>query len=182
MDGAEGRITDPVLQGGESRAEPEAARVGRLIKLVERVDLAPGQIRIDLDRDKTAALLSNGDLPRGALAIEASFQLRKRGVETKLVFEAAGARTVDHTLLLNIAKAHAWFGMLVEGRTYAEIAATERTSKRRVQQMVDLAFLAPDLVRMIVEGRQPLGFTSDWALRHDLPANWTAQRALIATL
>lgn len=96
-------------------------------------------------------------------------QLRKRGVETELVFESTGARTIDSTLLLNIARSHTRFGMLVAGRTYGEIAAAEGMSKRRIQQMVDLAFLAPDVIRIVV--RQPLGFTSDSALRDDLPAD-----------
>lgn len=58
----------------------------------------------------------------------------------------------------------------------------QQTSKRRVQQMIDLAFLAPDIVRDALDGSQPLGLTSDWLLRHDLPANWKEQRALVATL
>jgi hypothetical protein len=56
------------------------------------------------------------------------------------------------------------------------------TSKRRVQQVIDLAFLAPDIVRDITNGVQPMGLTSDWCLRHDLPSEWQAQRQRIATL
>ncbi len=48
--------------------------------------------------------------------------------------------------------------------------------------MIDLAFLAPDIIRDVLEGRQPLGFTSDWCLRHCLPSDWADQRRLLATL
>jgi len=48
--------------------------------------------------------------------------------------------------------------------------------------MTDLAFLAPDIVRAIAEGRQATGLTSDWLLRHDLPSDWDCQRAIVATL
>ncbi len=58
----------------------------------------------------------------------------------------------------------------------------EGTSKRRVQQVIGLAFLAPDIVRDVLDGKQPLGFTSEWCLRHDLPSDWAAQRQLLATL
>ena len=51
-----------------------------------------------------------------------------------------------------------------------------------LQQMIDLAFLAPDIVRDALEGAQPHGLTSDWLLRHELPTNWKEQRALVATL
>ncbi|KRS12689.1 hypothetical protein XM53_08840, partial [Roseovarius atlanticus] len=42
--------------------------------------------------------------------------------------------------------------------------------------------LAPDIVRDVLEGRQPIGFTSEWCLRHDLPSDWTEQRQHLATL
>jgi hypothetical protein len=48
--------------------------------------------------------------------------------------------------------------------------------------MLDLAFLAPDIIGQVMDGRQPLGFTSDWCLRHELPSDWQTQRGLIATL
>ena len=38
--------------------------------------------------------------------------------------------------------------------------------------VVDLAFLAPDIVREITNGAQPMGLTSDWCWRHDLPSDW----------
>jgi hypothetical protein len=55
-------------------------------------------------------------------------------------------------LLTNIANAHAWFGMIRARKTYDEIAVAAGTSKRRVQQMLDLAFLAPDIIRDVTEG------------------------------
>ncbi len=68
------------------------------------------------------------------------------------------------------------------GQSFEAIAAEAGTSKRRVQQVIDLAFLAPDIVRDITNGTQPMGLTSDWCLRHDLPSDWQAQRQRIATL
>ena len=46
--------------------------------------------------------------------------------------------------------------------------------------MIDLAFLAPDLIRDALDGKQPLGFTSDWCLRHNIPSAWSEQRALLS--
>ena len=42
--------------------------------------------------------------------------------------------------------------------------------------------LAPDIVRAIVEGRQPVGLTSNYLLHHPLPDDWEKQRVLVATL
>ena len=82
----------------------------------------------------------------------------------------------------NIGKAHAWFERIKACETVSEIAASEDTSNPRVQQLVGLAFLAPDIVRDVLEGRQPIGFTSERCLRHDLPSDWTEHRQLLATL
>ena len=170
--------------------------VDAVLNLVARIDVTPGQIRISLDPEVIAIAL---ELERDTLAEDAScvserdtlaedalpysfpFQLRKRGVETKLIF-ADSPTGVDEKLVRNIAKAHHWFGLIKAGKTFAEIADAEARSKRRVQQMIDLAFLASDIVRDVLAGRQPLGFTSDWCLRHTLPSDWTEQRKILATL
>jgi hypothetical protein len=82
----------------------------------------------------------------------------------------------------NIARAHVWFEAIRAGQTYDQIAETAGTSKRRVLQMIPLAFLAPDIVRDVLDGNQPVGFTSGWCKSHELPCDWSDQRTLLATL
>lgn len=48
--------------------------------------------------------------------------------------------------------------------------------------MIGLAFLAPDIIRDVLDGKQPLGFTSHWAKTHSIPSNWVDQRKLLKTL
>ena len=68
------------------------------------------------------------------------------------------------------------------GKTYAEIAEIESVSKRRIQQQIELVFLAPDLIRSVREGRQPVGLTSDWLMRHAFTPIWSAQRERFSAL
>lgn len=63
-----------------------------------------------------------------------------------------------------------------------EIAAHENLSKRRVMQVIDLAFLAPDILKLIVQGNQPLGLTAKWLGINPLPSDWQAQRRIDAAL
>ena len=56
-----------------------------------------------------------------ALEISSVLQIRKRGVETKLVFAELPIGQ-DDALILNIAKAHSWFKQLKTGKTFAQIA------------------------------------------------------------
>ncbi|MFN3208676.1 MAG: hypothetical protein ACE369_06685 [Roseovarius sp.] len=48
--------------------------------------------------------------------------------------------------------------------------------------MIELAFLAPDVIRAVREGRQPVGMTSDWLKRHAVSPIWAEQRKAFATL
>ncbi len=70
----------------------------------------------------------------------------------------------------------------LQEKTYAEIADEDNVPKYRVQQAICYAFLAPDIIRQVLQGRQPPGLTSKWIFRHPLPLDWAEQRALIARL
>ncbi|OYX44457.1 MAG: hypothetical protein B7Z02_04970 [Rhodobacterales bacterium 32-67-9] len=168
-----------------SRLEALTGAAGRadLLKLVGRFDIASGHLMLELDASALAGPLTL-DVDRqdaDALTKSVPFQLRKRGVKTKLVLADTPVGR-DGTLIRNIARAHRWFNEIRAGRSFDEIAEAEGTSRRRIQQMIDLAFLAPDIVRDVLDGKQPLGFTSDWCLRHPLPSDWSAQRTLLASL
>jgi site-specific DNA recombinase len=154
-----------------------------LLRLAEKITIEPGQLTVQIDQNQVADILETNaeTLNDDALSIGSVFQIRKRGVETKLIF-ADMPIGQDDALIRNIAKAHTWFEQMKAGKSFAQIADVEKTSKRRVQQMIDLAFLAPDIVRDVLDGNQPIGFTSDWCLRHALPSDWNEQRQLIKTL
>ena len=154
-----------------------------LLNMVERVDIAPGVLILKLDPESLAeqVAVDPEQIDTGVLVSRHPFQLRKRGVESKIVL--ADTPTVqDETLIRNIARAYIWFERIKAGETYTQIAASECTHKSRVQQMIRLAFLAPDIVQSVLDGKQPPGFTSEWCLRNDLPSDWREQRLLIAAL
>ena len=152
------------------------------LNIVERVRIAPGQLTVDLNAISLHKLIrSELNCDPDDLAVSLPFTERRRGVEMKLVV-GNGAVGVDEKLLANIIWANQWYQRLKEGQSFEAIAVEVGTSKRRVQQLIDLAFLAPDIVRDITNGTQRMGLTSDWCLRHDLAADWQAQRQRIATL
>lgn len=72
-------------------------------------------------------------------------------------------------------------GDVTAGRSFQEIADTNRLSVKRVQQIVEFAFLSPHLVRRVIEGRQPSFLTADWRLKKEIPADWAAQDVLFRT-
>ena len=154
-----------------------------LLALIERIDIAPGEIRISISADGLAEELDidRSRIREERLALVSPFQHRKRGVETKLIFGDEPA-DIDATLLRNIGRAHRYFDLVRSGKTFGEIAEFEGVSKRRIQQLIELAFLAPDIIREVRDGKQPVGLTSDWLMRHAFSPLWKEQRELFSAL
>ena len=115
------------------------------------------------------------------LKLTTLFTMRRRGVETRPVL-GNEALPPDRKLIANIATALGWLDRIRAGKTYAEIADEDGVPKYRVQQAICYAFLAPNIIRKVLQGRQPVGLTSKWIFRHPLPLDWAEQRALIARL
>ena len=160
-----------------------ASRATVTANLIFGVWISAGSMEIRLDLNVLSKKL---DVPRAdifeeGLIFEKPFQLRKRGVETKLVL--GGIQTeLDKTLIRNIVAAQKWFEAIRQGRTLDEVANDAGLTKRRILQMMDHAFLAPDIVKQVAEGRQPVRLTSEWLQRNTLPLDWEDQRQLIADL
>ncbi len=154
-----------------------------IVHLAQRIEIEPGKIGVSISAKDLSIFLDveARRISEDHLEIESTFSLRKRGVETKLVLAGATGQR-DKTLIKNIAKAHQYFDLIRAGKTYAEIAAAEGVSKHRIQKLIDLAFVAPDVVRDVFAGSQPTLLTSEWLLRNPVPAIWTDQRDIFSTL
>ena len=151
--------------------------------LISKVRISAGCIEIRLDREMLSRQLAvqNADIFEDGLKFEKPFQLRKRGVETKLVLGGVLSEP-DITLIRNIVAAQKWLKAIRQGRTLDEVANDAGLTKRRILQMMDHAFLAPDIIKQVSEGRQPVRLTSEWLQRNTLPLDWEDQRQLIARL
>ncbi len=165
-------------------AETHAARNRILLDCIDQVTVTPGKINIEMDRDAIADRFSLDPtiLNDDALRFHAPFQHRKRGVETKLVVGDQCQPELDPVLIRSIAKAHHYYDAIKKGQTFEEIAASENLSKRRILQVIDLAFLAPDILKSILQGTQPLALTAKWLGKYPLPSDWQTQREIIAKL
>lgn len=155
-----------------------------ILNCMERATIRPGAVGIVLDPERIADCveISKADLNPEVLSFITPFQFRKRGVETRLVIGTASPKAVDATLIRSIAKAHQYYEAIKQGQTSEDIAAAENLSKRRILQVIDLAFLAPDIVRSIIHGDHPIGLTAKWLGLNPMPSDWQAQRRIVVTL
>ena len=115
------------------------------------------------------------------LTLIGDFTLRRRGVEARLVLGDTSSG-VDRTLLKNVAQGWTWFEEIKAGMTMQAIADREGVTQRRVAHLVDLAFLAPDIIQAIVDGRQPPTLTADSLIKSRHRMVWADQRAWIAAI
>ncbi|WP_433990379.1 hypothetical protein SuNHUV7_20180 (plasmid) [Pseudoseohaeicola sp. NH-UV-7] len=158
-------------------------QVRRCLALIERADLKPGVLTVHVSQSELAQTLEcDADrINTEELTLISPFRMRRRGVELKLHLGDAPPE-VDRTLVQNIVKAQKWMSMIISGKTFTEIAQAEGTSKRRIQDVVDLAMLAPDILDAIARGEQPDGLTSDTLIKSGVPAAWSEQREQFALL
>jgi len=154
-----------------------------VLDLVTLVRLAAGQITITLDRGKVGRALKIDPqlLPDALLRCAKGMTLKRRGVETRLIIGGEGT-DLDVILLRNIQQAREWYQYILEGKSFSDVMAASQTSPSRFRKLMQLAFLAPDLLTRVTNGTQPIVFTSEWVKTHSLPADWDAQRRLFDTL
>jgi len=100
------------------------------------------------------------------------------------VLQMDGTDVVAHntTFLAALARALYWRGLLDTGamKSGSEIASKEGLTYAVVNASLRLTLLAPDIIDQLMRGTQPRSINLRWFLRHNFPANWQAQRELIA--
>jgi ParB-like chromosome segregation protein Spo0J len=88
----------------------------------------------------------------------------------------------DPDFIKAVANAHVWARQLIRGEvaSIAGIALREGLSRSHASRLLDLAFLSPDIVEAILEGRQPPGLNVKvLTRRRSLPLCWKDQRRIL---
>ena len=136
-----------------------------------------------LDRPVSSASDAPSD---GAIELTAAVSIKRRGVGTRLVLLDAQHNhpaRCDPALVKAIARGRAWFDELVTGRARSlqELAKRDGISRRYIRRLVGLAFLSPQLVEALLQGRQPVELTATRLTELDLPLDWAEQHRLLTT-
>jgi len=146
---------------------------GLVLTHVARVEVQPGRLVIQLaeppstlgvawqktpSRRRREILLPEGIRPEQARPIRSETRAR---------------------LVASIARGRRWLDELIADPTASadSIAWREQCSVRKVNMIISLAFLAPDLVKAAIDGRLPHGMGV--ARLADLPAEWSKQHQML---
>ena len=171
------------------RSPAERAKAAR--DLIEKVVIEENTITIRMRRsalsDGAVVPPSSENPSDSPIELTAPVAFRRRGVEMRLVLPGVATQNessrCDPTLIKAIARGRAWFEELAAGRARSlrELAERDGITRRYVRRLVDLAFLSPELVEVILHGRQPVELTATRLTELDLPLDWTDQRSLLAS-
>jgi hypothetical protein len=163
-----------------------------LLMLEARIAVERHEIAIRLGARRLLALFAGGSLPRvdtnGAsdvspialITLVEPVALRRAGREMALlVGSTIAADRSDPSLVRLIAKAWALREALVRSKapSLTAFAAEQGISQSYVTRLVRLAWLAPDIVAAVLDGRQPAAVTASRLMRDTrIPLDWQEQR------
>jgi site-specific DNA recombinase len=149
-----------------------------LRRVVPRVVVHPDRMQVEVDKQELRSALAGepqsltghdtrqsrsfgGDIIR--LDIEAS--LKRCGGEVRLVLPPDHSERnppqPSASLLKALVRAQTWREWILTGEVFGRRSIAKRTSldERYVGQVLECAFLAPDIVQAILDGRQPTELT-----------------------
>jgi site-specific DNA recombinase len=134
-------------------------------------------------RDMTAApnAIAVRSLPEQCIVLP--MRLGRRGNETRLIVQSGTQqRPIDQKLINLIARGYVWRQELVSGaaESASSIGDRESISRPYVSRLIDLSFLAPDIVAAVTNGTAPPDLSSEKLQSIEaLPLDWASQRAVL---
>ena len=167
------------------------------LAIVTKVQVHSDQIDVTLDQMGVALWLNPKtdkqqpfhpgacDRERHLTVLTIRARLKRTGIEMRMVVEdGSEPANVDPVLVRLLVWTHAIRARLLQdpSLTLREIAAEERVSSSYVSRLVRLAFIAPDILTAILNGRHPPHLTANRLMDDTrLPLDWRAQRELLCS-
>ena len=156
------------------------------LSAIRRIELSSSRIVVEL----SASCISRAHfepLVEGAefVRIEQAHDLARASNARRLLGVDSGdanAPRIDRALVRAIVQARRCQIMLASGeaKSIQDIAEREDVCPIYTGQLMPLAFLAPDLVEAILDGRQPPRLSLINLIKTTIPLRWSEQRALFA--
>jgi site-specific DNA recombinase len=192
--------TQQILAGAAKRFDELSSGAPAVVKdfvrkVVQRVVVHPDRIEVEVGKQKLGDTLT-ADLhassvpaathqpeqgPSDVIRFDIEVRVKRCGGEMRLVFPpnhpGQAPALPASSLLKALARGRQWYEWIVAGEVSGRraIAQKLRLDERYVGRVLECAFLAPDIVEAILDGRQPPDLTFK-KLTHRLPLSWIEQR------
>ncbi len=165
----------------------EAQRRGLIRGVLRKVVVSQDELRIELqapiDGETNGCMEGTAEHDASTLTVlRIPFELVKRGRPTRLLVpdkHATAFSRSDPVLISALARAWSWRERLLNGESVSlrELAQQSALTRPYLARIVRLAFLVPDLIEAILEGRNSPRLTLE-RLRRPIPLDWAEQRRL----
>jgi site-specific DNA recombinase len=117
------------------------------------------------------------------ITLTVAARLMRCGLEVRLIVAGEEpkqeAARISQSLVKAMARGRSWYEQLTSksSLSLSDLAQASGVNDRYTSRILRFAFLAPDIIEAILEGRQPKGMTLEKALV-DMPLNWERQRQI----
>lgn len=160
--------------------------------IVERIELEQRVIQVHILIPGIMELLDPNceeqvpaaEVPKDRYILSSPVQLKRCGIETKLVTSNGPIATSHPESIIAmqkaLRKALKWNQALLDGKasTLTALAEKENVAQRYICDLIKLAYLAPDIIEAVIEGKTSSGLTLD-RLKKGLSIDWNKQRKLL---
>lgn len=187
LDDAVVGMTGRLLAPDWKQLAPEHQRVSAAL---HRVEIGARHLTLDLRSESLneialMALSASATVERldQLTQIRSSISLaRPRNATTLIGAGGAPKARVDDALVRAITRAKDWVRKLETGeyKSIIDLTRAENLCKLHTAKLLPLAFLAPDLVELILDGSQPPRLTLTALIEQPLPEAWNQQRERFA--
>ena len=163
-----------------------------LRQIIERVEVGSSYVSLSI---KASALMmpaeSTGsstsdstDSAKELITLKTNVQLKRCGYAMRLIITDANKNQTlkDQRLIDHISKAYQWLTLITSGKVQSikEIAEAEGLDQSHVTRTINKAFLAPEIIRTIINGTQPAHLNLKYMKQFRLlPNDWNAQKSLL---
>lgn len=149
-------------------------------QLIKKVSVLADCVEMKIDPQ---ALLEDITHPIEPITLTAQAKIERCSMAMRLL---VGNKVInqqpDTNLIQTIRNGQDWLGRLTSGqvKSIGELASELGMTNTAVTNMIHRAFLAPDIIRAIMNGTQPINVTGDFLKRNiPLPLDWDDQRILL---
>lgn len=113
------------------------------------------------------------------MIIDLPFVRRKGALTVSLPEDIVPSINYNHELIRALGKAFRYQKILNEGKkTILELATDENIDSGYLGRLIRLTCLAPDIIKSVLAGTQPITLCLQRLIRDDIPPIWTKQRKL----
>jgi hypothetical protein len=131
-----------------------------------------------MNRRTASSIVAEGE----QLVVSVPLAMKRRGGRKEIITpggqtpESQPHSSTNASLVLTIARAHRWRGLLEQGRyaSIRELAKELGVDNSYVSRLLRLSLLAPDIVEAILDGTEPSGLSLGKLYR--APMEWERQR------